>query len=102
IRPRNTCADVDRAVRAYCAEQGVMEAWRHHVGHGLGMEVHEAPFLDVGNDRVLEPGMVLSVEPGLYVPGLGGFRHSDTVAVTGDGIELMTKYPRDLASLVCG
>ncbi|MGH7922261.1 MAG: M24 family metallopeptidase [Candidatus Dormibacteraceae bacterium] len=102
IRAGRTCADVDLAVRRYGEEAGVTEAWRHHVGHGLGMEVHEAPFLDVGDDRVLEPGMVLSVEPGLYVPGLGGFRHSDTVAVTGDGIELMTKYPRDLASLVCG
>ena len=101
IRPGNTCADVDRAVRAYCAEQGVMEAWRHHVGHGLGMELHEAPFLDQGDERVLEPGMVLSVEPGLYVPGLGGFRHSDTVAVTERGCELLTKYPRDLASLIC-
>lgn len=101
IRPRSTCADVDRAVRAYCSEHGVMEAWRHHVGHGLGMEVHEAPFLDVGDDRVLEPGMVLSVEPGLYVPGLGGFRHSDTVAVTERGCELLTEYPRDLESLIC-
>ncbi len=101
IRPGNTCADVDRAVRAYCAERGVMEAWRHHVGHGLGMEVHEAPFLDLGDERVLEPGMVLSVEPGLYVPGLGGFRHSDTVAVTERGCQLYTEYPRDLDSLIC-
>ena len=101
IRPGNTCADIDHAVRGYCAEQGVMEAWRHHVGHGLGMESHEAPFLDVGDERVLEPGMVLSVEPGLYVPGLGGFRHSDTVAVTERGCELFTQYPRDLDSLIC-
>lgn len=101
IRPGHTCADVDRAVRTYCAEQGVMEAWRHHVGHGLGMEIHEAPFLDVGDDRVLEPGMVLSVEPGLYVPGLGGFRHSDTVVVTERGSELTTRYPRTLDALIC-
>ncbi len=101
IRAGNTCADVDRAVREYGAEQGVMEGWRHHVGHGLGMEVHEAPFLDVGDDRVLEPGMVLSVEPGFYVPGLGGFRHSDTVAVTERGPQLLTEYPRDLDSLIC-
>lgn len=101
IRPGNSCAGVDRAVREYCAEQGVMKAWRHHVGHGLGMESHEAPFLDVGDPRVLEPGMVLSVEPGLYVPGLGGFRHSDTVAVADRGCELLTRYPRDLDSLIC-
>jgi Xaa-Pro dipeptidase len=102
MRPGRRCADVDREVRDYFERHGIRQAWRHHVGHGLGMEVHEAPFLDIGDNRVLEPGMVLSVEPGAYVPGLGGFRHSDTVAITADGIELMTRYPRDLASLICG
>jgi Xaa-Pro dipeptidase len=101
MRPGRRCADVDRAVWDYYGRQGIRETWRHHTGHGLGMEVHEAPFLDVGDDRVLEPGMVFSVEPGIYVPGLGGFRHSDTVAITEDGIELLTRYPRDLPSLVC-
>jgi Xaa-Pro dipeptidase len=101
IRPGNRCADVDRAVRAFCEQHGVTDAWRHHVGHGLGMEIHESPFLDIGDDREIRPGMVFSVEPGLYVPGLGGFRHSDTVAVTEDGIELMTKYPRDADAMVC-
>jgi Xaa-Pro dipeptidase len=101
MRPGVRCADVDLAVRAHFERQGIAETWRHHVGHGLGMEVHEAPFLDIGDDRPLEPGMVLSVEPGIYVPGLGGFRHSDTVAITRDGIELMTRYPRDLDSLIC-
>ncbi|MFZ0216375.1 MAG: Xaa-Pro peptidase family protein [Candidatus Dormiibacterota bacterium] len=101
IRAGSTCADVDRAVRRYYDEQDLQPNWRHHVGHGLGMEVHEGPFLDVGDDRPIEVGMVFSVEPGVYVPGLGGFRHSDTVAVTDDGIELMTRYPRDLGSLLC-
>ncbi len=101
MEPGRTCADVDRAVRAYFEREAITDAWRHHVGHGLGMEVHEAPFLDIGDDRVLEPGMVFSVEPGAYVPGLGGFRHSDTVAITNVGIELMTRYPRDLESLIC-
>jgi Xaa-Pro dipeptidase len=55
--------------------------------------------LDVGDDTVLEPGMVLSVEPGLYVPGLGGFRHSDTVLITPTGTEILTTYPRSLAAL---
>lgn len=101
IRPGRTCADVDRAVRDYFERHGIQQHWRHHVGHGLGTEIHEAPFLDVGDDRPLVPGMVLSVEPGIYVPGLGGFRHSDTVAVLEDGIELMTRYPRDLESMIC-
>lgn len=101
IRPGARCADVDRAVRAFVEREGVGDAWRHHVGHGLGMEIHESPFLDVGDDREILPGMVFSVEPGLYVPGLGGFRHSDTVAVTEDGIELMTRYPRDVDAMIC-
>ncbi len=101
IRPGARCSDVDRAVRAFFEREGIEGCWRHHVGHGLGMEVHEGPFLDIGDDRPIEPGMVFSVEPGVYVPGFGGFRHSDTVAVTEDGLELMTRYPRDADSLVC-
>lgn len=61
--------------------------------------IHKRPFLDIGDARPLEPGLVLSVEPGLYVPGLGGFRHSDTILITGTGMELLTDYPRDLDSL---
>ncbi|MEX2502927.1 MAG: Xaa-Pro peptidase family protein [Trueperaceae bacterium] len=99
IRPGTPCSEVDRAVQGYVDRHGLREHWRHHVGHGLGQRIHESPFLDVGDDTVLEPEMVLSVEPGLYVPGLGGFRHSDTVRVTQDGIEMLTDYPRDLASL---
>jgi Xaa-Pro dipeptidase len=99
IRPGARGADVDTAHRAYVERHGLWDHWRHHVGHGLGQRIHEAPFLDIGDPTVLEPGMVLSVEPGLYVPGLGGFRHSDTVLVTDDGIEFLTEYPRDLESL---
>lgn len=99
IRPDAEAAAVDRAMRAYVDENGLWEHWRHHVGHGLGQRIHESPFLDIGYEGVLMPGMVLSVEPGLYVPGLGGFRHSDTVLVTSAGMELLTDYPRDLASL---
>ena len=58
------------------------------------------PFLDQGDDRVIEVGMVFTVEPGIYVPELGGFRHSDTVLVTEHGAEFLTYYPRDLESLV--
>ena len=99
IRPGVPCSEVDRRTQAYVDAHGLREHWRHHVGHGLGQRIHESPFMDVGDDTVLEPDMVLSVEPGLYVPGLGGFRHSDTVRVTEDGIEMLTDYPRDLASL---
>ncbi|MEW6046821.1 MAG: Xaa-Pro peptidase family protein [Bacillota bacterium] len=102
IRPGRRCSDVDAAVRAYFEKHDLMRYWRHHTGHGLGIGIHEAPFFDVGDQAVIEPGMVFSVEPGIYVPGLGGFRHSDTILVTGDGIEILTYYPRDLASLTIG
>jgi Xaa-Pro dipeptidase len=99
IRPGARCSDVDRAVRAYYDEHSLWEYWKHHVGHCIGLRYHEGPFLDIGDDTEIKPGMVFTVEPGLYAAGLGGFRHSDTVAVTGDGIEFLTYYPRDLESL---
>jgi Xaa-Pro aminopeptidase len=66
-----------------------------------GFTAHEAPFLDIGDDTLIRPGMILSVEPGLYVQGTGRFRHSDTVLVTDSGIECLAYYPRDLESLIC-
>lgn len=99
MKPGAKCSDVDNAVRAYYEKNNLMSYWRHHSGHAIGLRYHEGPFLDAGDDTMLEPGMVFTVEPGLYAPNLGGFRHSDTVAITHDGIEIMTYYPRDLASL---
>jgi len=99
IKPGVRCSDVDRAVRAYYDEHGLWDYWKHHVGHCIGLRYHEGPFLDIGDDTEIKPGMVFTVEPGLYADGLGGFRHSDTVAVTDDGIEFLTYYPRDLDSL---
>lgn len=72
----------------------------HHAGHGLGLDGHEPPWLDIGNQKPLRPGMVLSCEPGFYEVGLGGFRHSDTVLITEDAREQMTYYPRKLEDLV--
>jgi Xaa-Pro aminopeptidase len=99
IHPGATCADVDGAVMRYFEENDLLPYWRQHTGHGIGLRNHEAPFLDLGDHTVLEPGMVFTVEPGLYDSELGGFRHSDTVAVTEHGVELLTDYPRDIASL---
>jgi len=99
IRPGVECAEVDRAVRAYYEEHGLWENWRHHVGHAIGLRYHEGPFLDRGDPTVIAPGMVFTVEPGLYAPAVGGFRHSDTIAVTDDDVEWLTYYPRDLESL---
>lgn len=99
IKPGIPCAEVDIAVRQYFKDRDIEEFWRHHVGHAKSTLIHEAPFLDIGDQRTIEVGMVFTVEPGIYVPGFAGFRHSDTVAVTEDGIEMITYYPRDLASL---
>jgi Xaa-Pro dipeptidase len=99
IKPGALCSDVDRAVRAYYDEHNLWDYWKHHVGHCIGLRYHEGPFLDIGDHTEIKPGMVFTVEPGLYAAGLGGFRHSDTVAVTTTGIEFLTYYPRDLESL---
>jgi len=101
IRAGEPASGADEAVRAYFEQEGLWDYWRHHVGHGIGRRYHEAPFLDRGDHTILEPGMVLTVEPGLYDPDWGGFRHSDTVVVEDNGIEIITAaYPRDLESLV--
>ena len=99
IRPGIPCAEVDRAVRGYYEAFDLMPYWKHHTGHAIGLRYHEAPFLDLHDQTELRPGMVLTVEPGLYHKDLGGFRHSDTVVVTEEGMEELTYYPRDLASL---
>ena len=99
IRPGVPCAEVDRVVRRYYEQHGLWDNWRHHVGHAIGLRYHEAPFLDRGDATEIRPGMVFTVEPGLYASNLGGFRHSDTVAVTDDGLDFLTFYPRDLDSL---
>lgn len=99
IRPGATCADVDAAVMRYLEDHGLLPYWRQHTGHGIGLRNHEAPFLDLGDHTVLEPGMVFTIEPGLYDDEIGGFRHSDTIVVTEDGHEVLTDYPSDLESL---
>lgn len=102
IKPGRTCADVDREVEKYFNQEGLMPYKRHHTGHGLGFAVHEAPFLDIGDNTVLKPGMVFSLEPGIYVKNIGGFRISDTVLVTEEGGRFLTSYPKEVDKLICG
>jgi Xaa-Pro aminopeptidase len=99
LRPGRTCAEVDGAVLAYFEENDLLPYWKQHTGHAIGLRNHEAPFLDVGDPTPVEAGMVFTIEPGVYAPDVGGFRHSDTVVVTPDGIEILTDYPSDLDSL---
>lgn len=93
-------ADVDKAARKVFKDEGVWNLVQHHTGHAIGMEGHERPFLDIGSKVVMKPGMVFTVEPGIYIHGLAGFRHSDTVVITEDGCEMMTYYPREIDALI--
>jgi Xaa-Pro dipeptidase len=101
IKPGEPTSSVENAVQSFFEKQKVTEFIQHHTGHAIGLLGHEAPFFDLGDHTIMKPGMVFTVEPGLYVRGLGGFRHSDTVLVTEKGMEMLTYYPRDLESLVC-
>ena len=102
MSPGVPAAEVELAVVRLAHELGVSDELRHHVGHSIGLEAHEAPFLDRGDEAVLEPGMVFTVEPGVYLKDVGGFRHSDTVLITEDGRRVMTDYPRELKDLIIG
>ena len=87
-------------MRAYFDEHDSARTGATTQGMPSPCAYHEGPFLDSGDHTEIRPGMVFTVEPGLYSPQLGGFRHSDTVLATDDGTETLTCYPRDLASLI--
>lgn len=101
IKPGKPMSYVEEAVQAFFKENGISHLTSHHTGHAIGLLGHEAPFFDLGDHTIMQPGMVMTVEPGIYVRGLGGFRHSDTVLVTENGMEMLTYYPRDLGSMIC-
>jgi Xaa-Pro dipeptidase len=90
---------VDRAARAAIEEAGYGEYFIHRTGHGLGLDVHEPPYIVAGNGRLLEPGMTFTVEPDIYLPGRGGVRIEDDVLVTEDGAETLTTFTRELVSV---
>jgi Xaa-Pro aminopeptidase len=90
------CSDVDIKAKNYLVKKGYGEHLLHRTGHGIGMRNHEGPWIAEGNDEILRENMVISIEPGIYIEGLGGYRHSDTIRVTRDGYELLTKSPVEI------
>ncbi len=100
IEPGRSFSRVDGVIYEFYRDNDLTDYWRHHTGHSIGLSGHEPPFFDRGDDRVLKPGMVVTVEPGIYVPDVGGFRHSDTLVVTEDGNEFLTRYPRSVDDLI--
>ena len=104
IRPGVPCSEVDAAVNGYLRNEGYSGEDRrlHRTGHGIGLGNHEAPWIAEGSEDRLAENMVISVEPGIYLQGVGGVRHSDTVLVTKDGHEILTRFPVALGSLIIG
>jgi Xaa-Pro aminopeptidase len=93
------CGDVDAAARGVLARYRLDQYFVHSTGHGLGLEVHEDPRVARGQKHVLVPGNVITIEPGIYVPGVGGIRIEDDVAVHADRTEVLTRVPRDLIEI---
>ena len=102
IRPGASAHDVDQVARSTIAKAGFGRRFSHGLGHGLGMEVHEAPRMAAKNPMVLRPGMVVTVEPGVYLPGWGGVRIEDDILVTRSGHEVLTTVPKRLEEAVVG
>lgn len=98
-KPGALCQDVDRAARAVIRDGGFADYFLHRTGHGLGLEVHEAPNMLEGDTRILTRGVTFTVEPGIYLAGKGGVRIEDDVVVTQDGVESLTVSSRELRVL---
>jgi Xaa-Pro aminopeptidase len=99
VRPGVQGQAVDSAARSVIAEAGYGDYFGHGLGHGIGLQVHEGPAVRPHSESVLQPGMVVTIEPGIYLPGRFGVRIEDDVLVTADGYEILTHLPRELAAM---
>jgi Xaa-Pro aminopeptidase len=99
VRAGVSCGEIDRVARGYLEEAGLGAYFSHGTGHGVGLDVHEAPRLAAGREEILRAGMVVTVEPGVYLPGLWGIRIEDTVLVREEGCELLTQTSKEMTIL---
>ncbi len=99
VKPGVPLKDLDSVAREYIAGKGFGEYFRHGLGHGVGLEVHEKPVVSFRSEGTVQEGMIFTIEPGIYLPGWGGVRIEDTVRVTPDGYISLTKVPKDLMIL---
>ncbi|MDD2732951.1 MAG: Xaa-Pro peptidase family protein [Desulfuromonadaceae bacterium] len=99
VRPGISCKDLDEVARGYIREKGYGDFFGHGLGHGVGLEIHEMPTLSPRSATLLDEGMVITIEPGIYIPGFGGVRIEDTVVVTGDGCTVLTSADKQLLVL---
>jgi Xaa-Pro aminopeptidase len=99
--PGRFCAEIDAVARTIITDAGYGEYFSHGLGHGLGMDTHESPYFNsLQTDIVLEPGMVMTVEPGIYLPGIGGVRIEDDVLITESGSEVLGNWPKELLDVM--
>ena len=98
VAPGVTCGDVDEACREVLRGYGYEKQFLHSTGHGVGLEIHEAPWVRRGNDDPLAEGDVITIEPGVYLPGIGGVRIEDMVHVTADGPEVLTNSSKEMTA----
>lgn len=99
IKPGVKCHEIDKIVRNFVDSTKYTNCFRHSTGHGIGLEIHEKPFLSKYSKETLEPGMVITIEPGIYIKGDFGIRIEDMILVTETGFENLTNATKDITTL---
>lgn len=99
VRPEMRISDLDAVAREFISSKGYGQYFGHGLGHGVGLEVHESPTISSRNEDLLQAGMVITIEPGIYVPAVGGVRIEDTIVVTRTGYQCLTSIPKELRLL---